>query len=104
MASINKIMKQAGKDIPSADLVVGSATIYNRGGKLYLSGTVHNQSSRIYPRVHVVFDTFDSQRNPAGTVEADVNDLQPEKEGAFEIGPLNPAVVSFLVRWIQPFQ
>jgi hypothetical protein len=104
VAAVNKIVSQTGKDVPPADLVVGSATLHERDGKFYLLGAIQNHGERAYSRVHIIFDTFDRSRNPAGLVEGDVSGLQPQKDGRFEIGPVNPGVRTFSVRSIRPVQ
>jgi len=100
--SLDKILAQVGKEVPPPDLTVGSATLHNREGQVYLAGTVVNRSSRPYVHVHVVFDGLDRRRNPAAVVEADVFSLPPGKTAGFDVGPINPAVRTCLVRSVAP--
>jgi len=104
VAAVNKLIAQTGKDVPLSDLVVDSATVHERDGKLYLSGTIQNRSSHAYPRVHIIFDTLDRHHNPANVIEGDVSGLPPQKTTPFELGPVDPLVRSFSVRSIEPVQ
>jgi hypothetical protein len=104
IAAVNKIVAQTGKDVPRADVVVDNASLHERDGRVYLQGTLRDQSSRPYPKVHVAFDTLDHHRNPAGIVEGDVTGLEPQKTVSFDFGPVNPDVRSFSVRSIEPEQ
>jgi len=102
--AVNKMIAGTGKDVPASDLVVGTTTVHKRDGVLYLAGTVQNRGSRAYARVHVIFDTTDRYHNPAGVLEADVTDVQPQKDAAFDIGPMNPHVFTIAVRSIRPVE
>jgi hypothetical protein len=102
--SLNKALAETGKDIPVAALVVDSASLHNRDGKVYLIGAVKNRSSRDYARIHIVFDTYDHDRNPAIVVEGDVTGVAAQKQTRFEMGPVFPEVRTFAVRSIQPVE
>jgi hypothetical protein len=100
LAYINKMVAQTGKNLSPPDLIVMTATLHNRDNKVYLAGTVKNQSSHLCSKVHIIFDSFDQYRNPAGVLEADVGDVQPGKDASFDIGPVNPTARACLVRSI----
>ncbi len=104
VAAVNKEVAAIGKDLPPSDIVVTSASVKNRDGNLVLSGAIQNRTARAYPLVHIIFDSLDVRHNTAGVVEGDVRGLQPNKETAFEIGPVNPQARSFIVRSIRPAQ
>ena len=104
IAAVNKIVAQAGKEVPRPSVVVDNAGLHDRDGHVYLSGTLLNQSSQSYARVHVMFETLDINHNPAGLVEGDVTGLLPEKTTSFEFGPVNPDIRSFSIRSIEPVQ
>jgi hypothetical protein len=104
VAAVNKEVAGIGKDLPPSDIVVTSASVKIRDGNLVLWGAVKNRTERAYPLVHIIFDSLDRRHNTAGVVEGDVRGLQPNKETAFEIGPVNPQARTFLVRSIRPVQ
>jgi hypothetical protein len=100
VAAVNQVLSQTGKDLPASDLVVGSASLENRAGKIFLAGTLENRSNRAYLRVHIIFDTTDQDHNPAGQVEGDVGVVQPGKNASFEIGPVSPDARTWIVHSI----
>jgi hypothetical protein len=100
VATVNKMLAQTGKDVPPSDLVVGSATLRSREGKVYLDGTLENHSSHAYPRVHIIFDAMDKGHNPAGLAEGDVNGIEPGKNTSFELGPVNSDARTCVLRSI----
>lgn len=104
IAFLNRTVEQAGKNLHPQDLVLGMATLHERGGKVFLSGTIQNHSSRAYARVHLIFDTVDRRHNPSGVLEGDVSGVQPGQETPFELGPLSPEARSYLVRSIRPVE
>jgi hypothetical protein len=104
VAVVNKMVSKTGQNVPPADLVVGAANLRSRDGQVYLTGAIQNRSSRMYSRVHIVFDTTDRSHNSAGVVEGDVSGVLAQKETSFEIGPINPLARWFWVRSIQPVE
>jgi hypothetical protein len=104
MAAVNKVVSQTGKKVPPADLVVAAANLLNRDGQVYLTGAIQNRSSRMYSRVHIVFDMTDGGHNSAGVVEGDVTGVLAQKDTRFEIGPVNPQARWMWVRSIQPVE
>jgi hypothetical protein len=104
LAAVNKLLSHVGKDVGPADLAVGTATLHSRDGRLYLIGAVQNRSSRTYLKVHIIFDTIDRNRDPAGVVEGDLSGVAAQKETSFEIGPVSPLAAWWLVRSIKPVE